>query len=226
MSWLWAIRFRHVLIASLLLALSLSVARNVYIQLRAFVKDVAATRSELNAEIPRRDRRGLARQLAAVISPMVWLDRYVLTPERAARSPRAWEYQILSLFHELGQLPREETKRTLVFVPKSLDRFYGDSMMRPSLGAVAGGCMVAPFLVPSITGMALLHGYPREACELKYYSYEYYRPSANAWRSDLSDAEICHDANDRGFLYVIVVEAGQSGVFARTVRCTESRVGP
>jgi len=122
------------------------------------------------------------------------------------RSDRAEHYALLKQLFALSSMGLSERRRTLVFIPKSNEAFFGIEVMKPSLGAIGGGCMIAPFLVPSISGMAMLQGYPRSGCPLLYYGYEHYRQKSDTLVYHHQASDLCRAAREKGFFRLVVLD--------------------
>jgi len=105
--------------------------------------------------------------------------------------------QILKLLHQIDKnTPMSEKKKTLVFIPQSNTNFWN---------AKLEACYAIPFLVPAITGMAMLDGFPPIHCKPKRFSYENYENAGMRTKkqTNTNDIALCSKALDKGFSQVL-----------------------
>jgi len=113
------------------------------------------------------------------------------------------EGKILQLLHKVGRdMLLSETKKTLVFIPQSNTVFWQTKLL--------DGCDAIPFLVPAITGMAMLDGLPPTYCKPpKGYGYDSYenfgvrtKPQTNT-----KNKALCSKALDKGFSQILRIDS-------------------
>jgi hypothetical protein len=69
-------------------------------------------------------------------------------------------------------------------------------------------CDAIPFIVPAITGMAMLDGVPVESCQAKNYGYKLYHLRKESQSEiDKTREVLCKKANNRGFSQIIVIDS-------------------
>jgi hypothetical protein len=212
----WKVRLSTLLAGMMVIATIGAVVRNVTTQLEVFLQDLIATRMNINgvSQLPSRSRI-LLRVLRG--EPLDhWLRPLKVTRAAVERSARGEHYRFVRTLFALSTISWEERRRALVFIPRETDVFYGESAMQPSLGAIASGCMIAPFLVPSIAGIALLDGLPNSECATVYYGYQYYDRSRQ--RPGLEQSGLCEAARERGFSSVALVSADPVRGFTSVMR--------
>ena len=121
--------------------------------------------------------------------------------------------KLMAKLRELSRLPFREKKKTLVYIPKSIELFW------KSLRS----CRTIPFLVPAITGMAMLDGLPDINCKTQYYGYDIYKKSIRKCPGWVEPESICQKASAVGFSQVIALEETTQGdLIFRKLACSDS----
>jgi len=111
------------------------------------------------------------------------------------------EAKILQLLHKIDRdMPLLEKKKMLVFIPQSNTDFWQAKFNK---------CDAIPFLVPAITGMAMLDGLPPTYCKPQYYGYRSYenfgvrtKPQTNT-----KNRALCSNALDKGFSQILRIDS-------------------
>jgi hypothetical protein len=109
------------------------------------------------------------------------------------------EGKIIDLLHKIGKdMPLSEKKKTLVFIPQSNKNFWN---------AKLEDCYAVPFLVPAMTGMAMLDGLPPIHCQPKgAYGYESYENFGV--RTERQNTKVlCSKVLDKGFSQVLRINS-------------------
>ncbi len=109
--------------------------------------------------------------------------------------------KLMEALYKLSLLSIEEKRRTLVYIPKT-NRIFWKAFHR---------CKTVPFLIPSMTGMAMLHGLPDTECETNYYGYDVYERSAMLKHEEKSTEILCREATLKGFSAVIILTQNEHG---------------
>lgn len=121
--------------------------------------------------------------------------------------------RLMDKLHELSRLPIHEKRKTLVYIPKSIGLFWKSIV----------SCKTTPFIVPAITGMAMLDGLPDVNCKTRCYGYEVYKRSTGTFRVGSKQELICEKAWARGFSQVIVVDVDAEGnLLVTKLACSDS----
>jgi hypothetical protein len=110
------------------------------------------------------------------------------------------EGKILQLLHKVGkEMPLSEKKKTLVFIPQSNTVFWR---------AKLDECDAIPFLVPAITGMAMLDGFPPIGCKPKGYGYDIYENFGVRTKKQINTKNtiLCSKALDKGFSQILRID--------------------
>ena len=110
-------------------------------------------------------------------------------------------YKLIEKLWELSHLPISQKRKTLVYIPKS-NKVFWKSLKR---------CKSVPFLVPAISGIAMLAGLPDENCETLYYGYAIYKDSTRMDEDRVGAETICRQAIRKGFSEVIILDEESSG---------------
>jgi hypothetical protein len=113
--------------------------------------------------------------------------------------------QVRSL-QQLGALPLDEKRRTAVLVPQS-DSRYWTILKRPN------GCAFSGFVVPSLTGMAMIDGMPAAECRLSpYYGLSLFeRRTRPQSPSEIEPGHACRRATEKGFRRVMLLRFDAEG---------------
>jgi hypothetical protein len=100
----------------------------------------------------------------------------------------------------LGQIPLDEKRRTAVFVPQS-DSVYWHILRRPN------ACSFSSFVVPSLTGMAMVDGMPPFGCKLSpYYGLSvFHSRTRDQTIADADPRVLCDRAMRLGFSEVLTI---------------------
>ena len=113
------------------------------------------------------------------------------------------EGKILQLLHKVGRdMLLSETKKTLVFIPQSNTVFWQTKLL--------DGCDAIPFLVPAITGMAMLDGLPPTYCKPpKGYGYDSYENNGIRTKpqTNTKNKALCSKALDKGFSQILRIDS-------------------
>jgi hypothetical protein len=106
--------------------------------------------------------------------------------------------KMISFLQNLAVLPIVEKQKTLIFIPQSNQLYWG----------LKQRCDAIPFIVPAITGMAMLDGVPVESCQAKNYGYKLYHLRKESQSEiDKTREVLCKKANNRGFSQIIVIDS-------------------
>jgi hypothetical protein len=116
----------------------------------------------------------------------------------------------------LGRIPLSEKQRSVVFVAQS-EKPYWNILKRPNACAFSG------FVVPSLSGIAMIDGMPRPDCRLSpYYGLSLFEhrthPQTDA---EASDPAVCQRARSKGFDRVIRLHFDEIGRMSqRVIQCS------
>jgi len=108
---------------------------------------------------------------------------------------------LLKLLHQIDKsMLMSEKKKTLVFIPQSNTNFWN---------AKLEACYAIPFLVPAITGMAMLDGFPPIHCKPKRFSYENYENAGmrTKTQTNTDNKALCSKALDKGFSQILRINS-------------------
>jgi len=111
------------------------------------------------------------------------------------------EGKMLKLLHKIDRdMPLSEKKKTLVFIPQSNTDFWNIKMKR---------CYGVPFLVPAITGMAMLDGLPPTHCKAMNYGYSSYENFGvrTKKQTNTKNKALCSNALDKGFSQILRIDS-------------------
>jgi len=106
----------------------------------------------------------------------------------------------LQLLHKIGRdMLLSEKKKTLVFIPQSNMDFWNIKL---------DACYGVPFLVPAITGMAMLDGFPPISCPSKHYGYDYYENNGirTKKQTNTTDKALCSKTLEKGFSQILRID--------------------
>jgi hypothetical protein len=127
-------------------------------------------------------------------------------------------YGIVRVLKDLWNLPLEEKRKTLIFIPQS-NRAYWDLMFT---------CAAVPFIAPAMTGMALIDGLPSADCPVQsdtlinqYAVYRLRSPEDKPLEPD--EAGLCDKVRFEGFdrLIIIGVDANNAPT-VKHLDCSQS----
>jgi hypothetical protein len=124
----------------------------------------------------------------------------------------SYNYHPIQGLLALGRIPLSEKQRSVVFVPQS-EKPYWNILKRPNACAFSG------FVVPSLSGIAMVDGMPRPDCKLSpYYGLSLFEhrthPQTDA---EASDPAVCQRARSKGFDRVIRLHFDEIGRMSRRV---------
>lgn len=97
--------------------------------------------------------------------------------------------EFINILNQLGELPREEKEKSCVYIDMN------------NIATLSGRCYEKPFVVPALTGMALIHGGLSKSCSQSHpwfsgYGYEYYDVLED---TNASQKDIINKAKSYGF---------------------------
>jgi hypothetical protein len=112
----------------------------------------------------------------------------------------------------LNAIPLSDKERSVVFVPQK-EKPYWNILKRPNACAFGG------FVVPSLTGIAMIDGMPRPDCKLTpYYGLSLFERRTHPQTEDESmDAAVCQKAGRKGFERVIRLDFDDTGRMSQRV---------
>lgn len=115
--------------------------------------------------------------------------------------------QVLDQLRALSRLPRDERRRTALFIPQS-ETAYWSILARP------GACTYASFIAPALSGMAMIDGMPAFGCKLsRYYGLGAYSPRRRAQTAeDESAPALCARARRSQLDRVLILRFQGAGV--------------
>jgi hypothetical protein len=122
---------------------------------------------------------------------------------------RGRNYQPVNGLLSLASLPLSEKRRTAVFVPQSETKYW-------SILARPNACGFSGFVVPSLTGIAMIDGMPDAQCKLSpYYGLSLFEKRKRAQtEADLTPDAICARAKAKGFERVIQLHFDDRGLMS------------
>jgi hypothetical protein len=116
---------------------------------------------------------------------------------------------------QLNRLPLQDKETSLVFVPQSETKYW-TILKRP------GACAFSGFVVPSLTGIAMIDGMPAADCRLSpYYGLSLFRHRTGP-QTEAEARDICLRLNDSRFDRVIELHFDDAGRMSTTVVCNRS----
>jgi len=112
-------------------------------------------------------------------------------------------YELIKTLEKIGKMKRSEKRKTCVYIPKSNKIFWEMDIYKDY-------SFVRPFVVPAITGLAMIDGLPQEEPP-DIYGYYYYKKerqgSAVAQPLDFnSNEDIKKIVEEKGFSQVIIIK--------------------
>ena len=122
---------------------------------------------------------------------------------------RGRNYQPVAGLLSLAKLPLIEKRRTAVFIPQT-EAKYWSILARPN------ACGFSGFVVPSLTGIAMIDGMPDAQCKLSpYYGLSLFEKREQAQtEADVSPDAVCARAKAKGFERVIRLHFDDRGVMS------------
>jgi hypothetical protein len=113
---------------------------------------------------------------------------------------------ILAELQRFSELPREERRRTALFIPQSETRYW-------ALLARDGACSFSGHVAPTLTGIAMVDGMPPFGCALsRYYGLGLFEPRARPQLpSDTLPAALCRRATGHGLTRVMTAHFDSTG---------------
>jgi hypothetical protein len=124
---------------------------------------------------------------------------------------RGRNYQPVAGLLSLASLPLSEKRRTAVFVPQSETKYW-------SILARPNACGFSGFVVPSLTGMAMIDGMPDAQCKLSpYYGLSLFEKRKSAQTAaDVSPDAVCARAKAKGFERVMELRFDDRGIMSKS----------
>ncbi len=141
-----------------------------------------------------------------------------LAPLRALSGKRLRQtshWKIVEALRELALISEAEKSTSAIYIPRANRMFW----------TLSPQCEVAPFIVPSITGIVLLGGSPDADCASTGWGL-HYSPYRNAgfgseFTAQGDEGALCARAMERGFSTVIVVEDVGGRIMKRSLNCRD-----
>lgn len=125
---------------------------------------------------------------------------------------RSAHYTAVKELQKLSEMPREQKRETLLFIPKSNHAYW--NMIKPDLVMALDypGCKAVPFISPAVSGIASLDGLPIPGCNVVGYHFTAYARIRRARNQELESPEsLCAAAEARGFSRVIEIQTDSEG---------------
>lgn len=116
------------------------------------------------------------------------------------------QIQIYEQLKVLDQLPVAEKRRSLIYISKENDVFWG---------WLHYACAASPFIVPAVSGIPLIGGLPDCFFEqtIPNIGYPYYSQVSPQSQENMSLPDLCNIAKDQGFDQIYVLEKDQNQQF-------------
>jgi hypothetical protein len=154
-------------------------------------------------------RGGKAYRLAGNLLVKEWSPLFANAQQNLEKNPK---YRMVQALKDLRDLPLNEKKKTLIFIPQSNRAYWG---LMPA-------CQAVPFIAPAVTGMALLEGLPSADCPVQSDTlinhYAVYRLRSREDKPlNLDRAGLCNMVRSKGFdrLITITVDANNAPTVSR-----------
>jgi hypothetical protein len=128
----------------------------------------------------------------------------------------SYNYHPIQGLLALNRIPLSEKRRSVVFVPQK-EKPYWNILKRPNACAFSG------FVVPSLTGIAMIDGMPRPDCKLSpYYGLSLFEHRTHPQtEAEQSDPVVCERARKKGFDRVIRLDFDDAGRMSqRVIACS------
>jgi len=117
-------------------------------------------------------------------------------------------YILMETLQELAKMPIADKRQTVLFIPQS-NKLYWNWLPNPN---------AAPFIVPAVTGMAMIDGLPYG--KPNFYGYESYILRTTQ-QLPQSQEEICQKAKTKGFSHVIIIDTDSNNrVITQKISCS------
>lgn len=97
------------------------------------------------------------------------------------------QFEMINLLQNLRQIPRNEKKDTLLFIPRSNVSYWN-----------LLSCYSVPFVAPALSGFAMVDGIPQNKCTIIGFGYEYYKYPQTT-KKIITLKEICRKIVRLGF---------------------------
>lgn len=191
---------RFIAVAFIAIPLIVSMTRNSYHWTSRMLRANSATRHALYSEAER-----------AAVPEGIKALRYLRDPVKLeAGLERARNANPVRGLLALDELSLAQKRKTAVFVPQNEERYWS-ILGRP------GACAFSGFLVPALTGMAMIDGMPAAGCKLSpYYGLSIFQERRRAQaEADTQPAQLCNRATKLGFSRVMTLRFDQSGRIER-----------
>lgn len=107
------------------------------------------------------------------------------------------KYKLIDVLEALETMPISEKKKTVVYVPQSNKIYWDHDLYNWNK------IFTNPFLVPAVTGIAMIDGMPEFGCDVTFWGYSYYKPRQNS--KDYEIKTIYEKALDKGFVNLIII---------------------
>lgn len=116
--------------------------------------------------------------------------------------------QLISTLEHLYSLNLAEKQKTLLYIPLSNYDYWHFS-----------DCLTTPFIAPSLTGIAMLNGYPPHVCRVDAFGYEGYQKEKSAVdKAPLKTQALCTKTIKLGFSKIIIIRSNRSEDM-ETIKC-------
>jgi hypothetical protein len=192
-----AVRLSTILVACLLIPISITIVLN------AMRAPVTAARANIGL------RRAFLAQAGSSASSLA--NPNALS-EGLRRSP---EYSLITSLRALDNMSPALKRKTAVFIPQS-DSVFWHTWREPER------CSYVPFLVPAVSGLALVDGMAPVDCDLtvQYGMSKYQRRATPQTSADVTPLALCVRANAKGFSRLIELSHTDSThVTQRVIEC-------
>ena len=125
---------------------------------------------------------------------------------------RGRNYQPVTGLLSLAGMPLSEKRRTAVFVPQTEGKYW-------SILARPNACGFSGFVVPSLTGIAMIDGMPDSQCKLSpYYGLSLFEKRAGLQSAaDITPPKLCTRAAAKGFDRVLQLHFDDRGVMSTSM---------
>lgn len=191
---------RFIAVAVIAIPLIVSMTRNSYHWTSRMLRANSATR---HAFYPESERATIPEGIKSL--------RYLRDPVKLeAGLARARNANPVRGLLALDELSLAQKRRTVVFVPQTEERYW-NILGRP------GACAFSGFLVPALTGMAMIDGMPAVGCKLSpYYGLSIFQERKRAQvPADTDPVRLCSRAVKLGFARVMTLRFDERGTIDR-----------
>jgi hypothetical protein len=211
-------RLSEVAIVVVMVVAALGASLNVIDQLRALASKALVERYAYNGLLEPLHRWSNFQALGPAGFIKSLRDGLTLSPESPLQGTQ--RQRVIALLRDLGDLPADAKRKSAVVVPKTQVSFFWGELLLRSDDSILPACASAPFLVPAISGVALLDGFPPEECRATAYGYQYYPRFGrreHSWKNGFDDW--CARAVGMGITQLFVLTLDGADVSAATVAC-------